>query len=673
MSGPPDPRRRLLAALLLGLLLGVGLLWLAVGRLQRAQAAELVERRAIVSLLALAEVATRARAGAALPEVEVDPYAAEEAREAARSAAVARVAARWAQRQPGVEHLRVVDLGGRALVASTDPADRRRGEPPRRLERDEKPLFDLGQRLRGVVEAARSGGPREEQIVVEPRRGRRMRLSAPWRDGAEVIGLVQVDTAPASAAAPAGLPLALAAALLPFALFAAAASVPGLREHPRALSALAALLLVAGVAGYAWAASRTLSAGRVALAGEVSRELGVQVATAREVLAAAGVETAQPVHGRGWDADVYGRPREEIGVGARVDGEPSRLARAAEAAGDRVWRSGAGAFGVALLAFLFLATGAAGRTGRALVRYRVAYAYAIPALLGMALLTFLPFLYGVALAFTNANIYNSDRPLTEIWVGLDNFADILGDFALVKDTPEGRVIDYHNFYWTAGFTIVWTVVNVAGGVTGGLILALILNTPGLALRPIYRVLFILPWAMPNYITALIWKGMFHRQFGVINQVIQLFGGEPISWFERPLTSFATVLATNGWLSFPFMMVICLGALQSIPGDVYEAARVDGASRWQQLRHITLPSLKPALIPAIIISVIWTFNMFNIIFLVSEGEPGGATEILISEAYKIAFQQYRYGYAAAYSVVIFVILYAYGTFQNRATRATEAIA
>jgi arabinogalactan oligomer/maltooligosaccharide transport system permease protein len=234
------------------------------------------------------------------------------------------------------------------------------------------------------------------------------------------------------------------------------------------------------------------------------------------------------------------------------------------------------------------------------------------------------------------------------------------------------VINYQSFYWTLGFTLVWTVTNVSIGVSVGLLLAVILHRRGLVLKPIYRVLFILPWAVPNYITALIWRGMFHSQLGVINQVVQLFGFAPVSWFESPGTSFLTVLATNGWLSFPFMMVISLGALQSIPADLYEAAEVDGASAWQQFRSITLPSLKPALVPAIIISVIWTFNMFNIIYLVSAGQPAGSTEILITQAYKIAFEQYRYGYAAAYSMVIFAILLAYGVWQNRVTRATEAI-
>jgi arabinogalactan oligomer/maltooligosaccharide transport system permease protein len=139
------------------------------------------------------------------------------------------------------------------------------------------------------------------------------------------------------------------------------------------------------------------------------------------------------------------------------------------------------------------------------------------------------------------------------------------------------------------------------------------------------------------------------------------------------SSFITGLATNGWLSFPFMMVVILGGLQSISADMYEAARVEGATRWQQFRHITLPLLKPTLIPAIIISVVWTFNMFNIIFLVSGGEPGGANEILITQAYKLAFEQYRYAYAAAYSVVIFLILLTYGVFQSKMSKATENVA
>jgi len=526
--------------------------------------------------------------------------------------AAARELARFAEAHPGVTAARVLDLPGRALVASTAPGDTGEKAAPRRLGFDEKPLYDLGQELRAAVESNRAGGgvPRPE---IEIRTGETaIGVAAPVAaaDG-EVVGAVFLDLArgagpgeaPAGGAPSpwlAGL-LTLAAALGLF--LAAGLGVPALRRRPGLLAGLAVLLFLAAVAVFgAWAAA------------------GI----AEELLARRFVRLAA------WGA----------------------------------------VLGLALLLFVGLGVGA--RTGRALARHRRAYLYVVPALLTMLILVFFPFFYGVVLSFTNANIYNTDQPVTELWVGLDNYAEILGDTDLVRETPAGRVIDYSSFYWTTGFTVVWTVTNVAIGVSVGLLLALILHRKGFALKPVYRVILILPWAMPNYITALIWRGMFHSQFGTINQLIQIFGGEPVSWFDTPFTAFITVLSTNGWLSFPFMMVISLGALQSIPADLYEAARVDGASGFQQFRSITLPSLKPALVPAVIISVIWTFNMFNIIYLVSGGFPGGSTEILVTQAYKIAFEQYRYGYAAAYSMVIFLILFAYGAWQNRVTRATEGI-
>jgi arabinogalactan oligomer/maltooligosaccharide transport system permease protein len=137
------------------------------------------------------------------------------------------------------------------------------------------------------------------------------------------------------------------------------------------------------------------------------------------------------------------------------------------------------------------------------------------------------------------------------------------------------------------------------------------------------------------------------------------GVEHIDWFGQFSTAFAANVTTNTWLGFPFMMVVSLGALQSIPRDLDEAAEVDGASRWQRFRHVTLPLLRPALVPAIVLGSVWTFNMFNVIYLVSGGKPDGSTEILISEAYRWAFsRQYQYGYAAAYGVLIFLLLLLY---------------
>jgi arabinogalactan oligomer/maltooligosaccharide transport system permease protein len=183
-----------------------------------------------------------------------------------------------------------------------------------------------------------------------------------------------------------------------------------------------------------------------------------------------------------------------------------------------------------------------------------------------------------------------------------------------------------------------------------------LHRPTVKLRTLHRILLVVPWAVPSYVTALAWRGMFHRQLGAINAILAAFGVEPVSWFAHFSTAFTANLATNVWLGFPFMMVVTLGALTSIPKDLYEAADVDGASALQKLTRITLPMLRPALLPAVAMGAVWTFNMFNVVFLVSAGEPDGSAEILVSEAYRWAFTRgHQVGYAAAYAVLIFVIL------------------
>ena len=277
---------------------------------------------------------------------------------------------------------------------------------------------------------------------------------------------------------------------------------------------------------------------------------------------------------------------------------------------------------------------------------RHAYLYLAPAVVGMLVLIVAPFVVGSIVSL----FVHTQGSFT--FVGLENFWRILTS----QDYSLG---DPLSFYFTLAVTVAWTAINVVLHVSIGMALALLLREPWLKLRGIYRVLLIVPWAVPNYITALIWKGMFHKQFGAINGLLGWLGLEPVSWFSQFSTAFAANVTTNTWLGFPFMMVVILGALQAIPRDLEEAAEVDGASWWQRLRHITFPLLRPALVPAVVLGTVWTFNMFNIIYLVSGGEPDGATEILISESYKWAFErQNQYGYAAAYSVLIFLVLLSY---------------
>ena len=235
------------------------------------------------------------------------------------------------------------------------------------------------------------------------------------------------------------------------------------------------------------------------------------------------------------------------------------------------------------------------------------------------------------------------------FVGLANYIEIL--------TARGKpLLSHGSFYLTLLVTILWTVINITAHVTIGLVLGIALARPMLKLKAVYRVLLILPWAVPSYVTALAWKGMFHRQFGAINAILVALGAEPISWFSKFSTAFAANIATNVWLGFPFMMVVVMGALTSISKDVLEAAEVDGATRWQTFRLVTLPLLRPTLLPAVVLGTVWTFNMFNVVYLVSGGEPDGTTDILVSEAYRWAFaRNAQLGYAAAYAVIIFGVL------------------
>jgi ABC-type sugar transport system permease subunit len=320
--------------------------------------------------------------------------------------------------------------------------------------------------------------------------------------------------------------------------------------------------------------------------------------------------------------------------------------------------AGAGAlFGVALT--FFLASDLAARTFAASKEDRHAYLAVAPAMVGLALLVGIPFLFGIGLAFFH-HVHG-----TYTFVGLDNFIAILGSSGRSWFEPQ-------SLPYSLVLTIGWTLANVVFHLSIGLFLALLLQNRAPRASKIYRLLLIVPWAVPAYLTALIWRSMFDPDIGVMNR---LLGLEGFSWMHQTSTAFLANLITNVWLGFPFMMVVSLGALTSIPKELYEAAEVDGASDLQQFARITLPLLQPALLPAVILGSIWTFNKFEVIYLVSEGRPDGATEILVTEAYKWAFERGgaqggAYGYAAAYSVIIFAVLLLYGWMTSRVSKAAE---
>jgi arabinogalactan oligomer / maltooligosaccharide transport system permease protein len=192
-------------------------------------------------------------------------------------------------------------------------------------------------------------------------------------------------------------------------------------------------------------------------------------------------------------------------------------------------------------------------------------------------------------------------------------------------------------------------------------------------RAIYRTLLILPWAMPQYISALTWRGMFNYEYGAVNLVLTRWLHLPgIPWLTDPVWAFVAPIIVNVWLGFPFMMIVCLGGLSAIPAEQYEAAELDGANAWQRFRNITVPGILPVLTPAVLLGTIWTFNNMVVIWLVSRGgQPSDQTHILVTYIYKIAFTYYRYSYAAALSVVVFLLLLGFVVFTLRRAAPLEA--
>jgi arabinogalactan oligomer/maltooligosaccharide transport system permease protein len=267
-----------------------------------------------------------------------------------------------------------------------------------------------------------------------------------------------------------------------------------------------------------------------------------------------------------------------------------------------------------------------------------------------------PFLYNVALSFGNMNIYH-----IRDW-------DVIGfaQYAAVFREPA--------FWSVLVKTFVWTAVNIAFHVGLGVFLAVLLHQKFIKGKSAWRVLLILPWALPQYITALTWRGMFNYEYGAVNLLVTKYLGlSPVAWLTSPTEAFLAVILTNVWLGFPFMMVVALGALQSIPGELYEAAEVDGASAWRQFWAVTVPLLRPVMVPAITLGIVWTFNNINVVWLVSQGgEPNDQTHILVSYVYEAAFTMYRFSWAAALSMVIFFILFTFTQVFLKTTRATEPV-
>lgn len=273
----------------------------------------------------------------------------------------------------------------------------------------------------------------------------------------------------------------------------------------------------------------------------------------------------------------------------------------------------------------------------------ISYAWSSPSLILIALMVVFPILYTGYISLTNMNVYHwFDFTI----IGLENYIRAL-------------------FVFDSGFlsalfaTILWTVVNMVFQLIIAFVLVSLLNIQKLKLRKLYKTLLMFPWAMPGYVSILLWKtGMFNTQFGLLNQWMEKLGQETVRWLSNDVSAFICCTVVNLWLALPFMIMIMDGAMQSIDRSYFESAILDGATWLDRTRYITIPAITPIISPAVIITVFTTFKQFDVVYLLTQqagAKTGSGFHTILTYAYENAFITNNYGYSSAISIIIFILL------------------
>lgn len=272
------------------------------------------------------------------------------------------------------------------------------------------------------------------------------------------------------------------------------------------------------------------------------------------------------------------------------------------------------------------------------------YLYITPAFILLGLIVVFPIIYTFYISLTNMNIYH--------WfdfkvIGLENYKRAL-------------------FVFNSGFlkalflTVIWTIVNMVLQLVIAYLVATLLNSKLLKIsKSIYRTLLIIPWAIPGYISILVWKtGMYNVEFGLFNQWLAIIGINKVEWLNYPFLAFISMTVVNLWLALPFMTIIMDGAFQSIDNAYYEVADIEGANFFQKSIYITIPLIKKIIGPAVIITMFTTFKQFDIFYLMTlqpSSRTGAGLQTIITFAYENAFITNNYGFSAAVSMIVFIML------------------
>lgn len=273
-----------------------------------------------------------------------------------------------------------------------------------------------------------------------------------------------------------------------------------------------------------------------------------------------------------------------------------------------------------------------------------AYLYLLPTTIILLVLNAYPIAYTVYISMTDFGTGGRGSYLSYHYIGISNYVSA---FTIGSSTTWTLI--GNSFFWAAGSVALFLLV--------GLGLATVLNQE-IRGKTVYRTVMMLPWAMPAFITILIWAGMWNYEYGLINGLLGVFGIAPIYWTNYPDTAWAALFITNVWLSFPFYTVVFLATMQAIPKDIYEAASIDGAGSWSKFVHITLPFLRPTIIFVGLMGFLFTFNNFYPIYLITGGHPGISTQIFITESYTDAFGlggSPAFSTAAIYAIIDFLFV------------------
>ncbi len=293
-----------------------------------------------------------------------------------------------------------------------------------------------------------------------------------------------------------------------------------------------------------------------------------------------------------------------------------------------------------------------------------------PSFLMILIFVLVPLLFSASVAFTNYSAPSNIPPNNTVdWVGLENFTTLLG----------GETSWSAGFARVASWTLIWAFAATITCYFGGLLVAVLLKESKIRFAPAFRIIFILPYAVPAVVSMLVWKNLLNGTFGTVNRTLMALGliDEVIPWLGHPALAQFTVVMVNLWAGFGYFMLLTMGTMTAVSQDLFEAARIDGANKFQVLRRITLPLVLYQTMPLIIMSFTHNINNFGAIFFLTGGNPtvadstttsAGGTDILVTWIYKLTITLLKYNYASVIAVMIFIVLAPFAIFNFSRTKA-----